>query len=182
MPAPSPQPPPRLAALIARRRPGYTLEHDFFLDEEVYRADVDRIWRASWLFAGHSCQIPEPGDYFTWEVGGDSIIIIRGDDGQARALQNVCRHRGTVISTEDSGRAGKLVCPYHQWVYGRDGRLVSCRGMQEDLDKSQLGLLPVATEEVEGLIFISLAARPPPFAEARAELAPMLKPQGFAPA
>jgi Rieske 2Fe-2S family protein len=173
-------PTPRLAELIARRQPGHTLEREFFLDEGIYQADVERIWRASWLFAGHGCGIPEPGDYFTWEVGGDSVIIIRGDDGRVRALQNVCRHRGTVICTEESGRAGKLVCPYHQWVYGRDGKLLSCRGMQEDLDKSRLGLLPVHLEEVEGLIFISLAARPPDFAEARAHLAPMLKPQGLA--
>jgi len=179
MDAPKPSIDGRLADLIARRRPGYTLEREFFLDEEIYRTDVERIWREGWLFAGHTCEVPEPGDYFTWDVGGDSVIIIRGDDGAVRALQNVCRHRGTVICTDGSGRAGRLVCPYHQWVYGRDGRLLSCRGMQEDLDKSQLGLLPVHLRDVEGLIFISLAAEPLDFEEARAHLAPYLKPQGL---
>ena len=169
----------RLRDLIARRTPGYTLERDFFLDDAIYRADIERIWRASWLFAGHTCEIPKPGDYFVWEVDGDSILVIRGDDGAVRALHNVCRHRGTLLCTEGAGHAGKLVCSYHQWVYGRDGKLLSCRGMQDDLDKSQLGLRPVHVQDVEGLIFVSLAETPPDFAAARAHLAPFLKPQGF---
>jgi Rieske 2Fe-2S family protein len=75
--------------------------------------------------------------------------------------------------------AARLVCPYHQWTYALDGRLVACRGMQPELDKSQFGLHRVALEEVEGLIFISLAKRPVPFAPAHEALAPFLKPQGF---
>jgi len=183
MPQPSTLP-PHLADLIGRRRPGYALEHEFFSSDDLYRLEMERIWRSSWIFAGHTCQVPEPGDYFTYELDGDPVIIIRGDDRRIRALHNVCRHRGTIVCTEDSGHAGRLVCPYHQWVYGRDGRLLGCRGMQEELDtpeaRAGLGLLPVRIEEVEGLIFISLAAEPPDFEEARRELAPMLRPQGFA--
>jgi Rieske 2Fe-2S family protein len=173
-----PEPSPSVAALIASRRSGHALEREFFLSEEVYRHEVDRIWRASWLFAGHACQIPEPGDYFTYEVDGDSVIILRGDDGAIRALHNVCRHRGTLLCGEDSGRVGRIVCPYHQWVYGRDGRLLSAWGMQE-IDKSELSLLPVSLREVEGLLFICLAAEPPDFEAARAYLGPFLAPQGF---
>ncbi len=175
--------PPHLSALLSRRKPGHSLERELFASEEVYRLEMDRIWRASWLFAGHTCQIPEPGDYFTYEVDGDPIVIIRGDDRLVRAFHNVCRHRGTVVCAEDSGRAGRLVCPYHQWVYGRDGRLLSCRGMQEELQtdaaRSQLGLRSVHLREVEGLLFVSLAAEPPDFEEARRHLTPMLRPQGF---
>jgi Rieske 2Fe-2S family protein len=169
----------RLRDLIARRRPGWSLESAFYNDEEVYRADLDRIWRRSWLVAGHTCQLREPGDWFAIELGADPVIVIRGDDGVVRALHNVCRHRGSVICEGASGRAGKLVCPYHQWVYGRDGRLVSCRGMQEGLDKAALSLKPVHARAVEGLIFVSFAERPPDFEAASAALAPMLKPQGF---
>ncbi len=173
----------RVASLVTQRRDGYSLERDFYVDEDVYRADVERIWRTSWLFAGHSAQIPVPGDYFTWEIDGDPILIIRGDDGAVRAFHNVCRHRGTLLCAEESGRAGKLVCSYHQWVYGRDGRLVSCRGMHDEFQaaaaKADLGLLPITLEEVEGLLFLTLAKNPTDFAEAREHLAPMLKPQGF---
>ena len=65
----------------------------------------------------------EPGDYFTFAVDNDSLIVIRDDDGEIHALWNVCRHRGTQICDEPQGRAGRLVCPYHQWTYGRDGSL-----------------------------------------------------------
>jgi Rieske 2Fe-2S family protein len=111
-------------------------------------------------------------------VGEDSVIVIRHEDGAVHALHNVCRHRGSLICTERAGHVSRLVCPYHQWAYGLDGTLLACRGMH-DLDKSQFGLRRVAVEEVEGLIFISLAAAPLPFAAARACLAPLLKPQGF---
>ncbi len=169
----------RIAALVEGRKPGFTLEGDFFSDQEIYLLDVDKIWRRSWLFTGHTCQIPHPGDYFLYEVGADSIIVIRDDDGRIHGLHNVCRHRGTLLCSQESGRAGRLVCPYHQWVYGRDGRLLSCRGMQEELDKSQWGLKKVHLEELEGLIFICLAEEPPDFGEARSCLSPLLKPQGF---
>ena len=176
--------PSRIADLIASRRGGWSLEGAFYSDEEIYRLEMERIWRRGWLFAGHSCQVPRAGDWFTVEIDADSIIIIRGDDGAIHALHNVCRHRGTQLCAPGEGRSRKLVCPYHQWVYGRDGRLLGCRGMQEELDtpeaRAGLGLLPVRIEEVEGLIFISLAAEPPDFEEARRELAPMLRPQGFA--
>ncbi|MBI4605739.1 MAG: aromatic ring-hydroxylating dioxygenase subunit alpha [Planctomycetes bacterium] len=165
--------------MIAGRKPGCSLPRDFFVDDEIYRLDLDRIWRRSWLFVGHTCQVPEAGDYFTLEVDSDPILVIRGEDGAVRAFHNVCRHRGTLLCASDSGRAGRIVCPYHQWVYAPDGRLLGCRGMQESLDRSELGLLPVRTEVVEGLIFICLGRDPPGFEEARAELAPMLRPQGF---
>jgi Rieske 2Fe-2S family protein len=171
--------PPRIADLIGRRRSGWSLEGAFYSDEEVYRLEVERIWRRGWLFAGHSSQVPKPGDWFTFDVEADSIIVIRGDDGAIRALHNVCRHRGTQICAPGEGHAGKLVCPYHQWVYGRDGSLLACRGMQEDLDRSALGLKRAAIEDVEGLIFVSLAADPPDFAEARGFLASALRPQGL---
>ena len=130
------------------------------VDEDIYRVDLERIWRRSWLFAGHACQVPQPGDYFTFDVGTDPLIVIRGDDGAVRCLHNVCRHRGTVICDAPAGRAGKLVCPYHQWVYGRDGSLLACRGMQEDLERSTLGLKPVRTEVVGGLCLLLGLATP----------------------
>ncbi len=168
-----------IESLIAERRPGCTLPSRFYSDDTVYRADTEAVWRQGWLFAGHGCEIPKPGDYFTLQVDTDPIVVIRGDDGAIRAFHNVCRHRGSIVCTDDTGHAGRLVCPYHQWAYGLDGRLIACRGMQDDLDKSQLGLSPVHAHDLEGLIFISLAANPSPFAAAEKSLAPLLRPQGF---
>ncbi|MBM3838596.1 MAG: aromatic ring-hydroxylating dioxygenase subunit alpha [Verrucomicrobia bacterium] len=168
-----------LSALIARRKAGFSLERDFYTDESVYRVDVERIWRRGWLFAGHSCEIPNPGDYFALEVDSDPILVIRGDDKQVRALHNVCRHRGSLICPEAAGHVSWLVCPYHQWTYDRSGALVGCRGALEDLDKTQFGLRSVNAREVEGLIYICLAEQPPNFEPARDQLASLAKPQGF---
>lgn len=166
--------------LAAEYRPGWALPRAFYSDEDVYRADLERIWRVGWLFAGHSCEIPKAGDYFTLEVGADSIAIVRGVDGVIRGFHNVCRHRGSLICTEAAGHTKKLVCPYHQWTYGLDGELVACRGMGDDFDKSQFSLKQVAVHEFEGLIFLSLAENPPDTKQAREVISALARPQGFA--
>src|SRR4030095_3125269 len=163
--------------LVARRQPGWSLPGEFYSDEEVYHHDVARVWRSGWLFAGHSCEIPKAGDYFTLEVDTDSIIVARGDDGSVYGLHNVCRHRGSRICNEPAGHAARLVCPYHQWTYGLDGRLLACRGMPPDWPKDQFPLVPVGSHEIEGLIFISLASKPARFDMARDCLSPLLQPQ-----
>ncbi len=167
-----------LSSFLAAYRPGWSLPRPFYGHETVYRADVEQIWRKGWLFAGHACEIGHPGDWLTLQVDTDSLIVIRGEDGAVRALHNVCRHRGSQILAPGRGSAKRLVCPYHQWTYDTKGALTFCRGMQE-LDKSQFSLKNVQCEVVEGLIFISLAEKPPPFDAARELMTPYLKTQGF---
>lgn len=168
-----------LENLIHSRREGWTLPGAFFHDAEVYRADLERIWRVGWLFAGHSCEVAQAGDYFLVQVDVDSILVIRGEGGRLHALHNVCRHRGSAICDEPCGHVSRLVCPYHQWAYGLDGRLLAWRGMQQELSKDDFPLLSVHVREVEGLIFIHLARDPSPFEEAQRCLVPLLRPQGF---
>lgn len=165
--------------LIATHPAGHSLQREFYCDEDVYRADIECIWRSSWLFVGHTCQIPEPGDFFTFQVDTDSVIVTRAVDRQMHALYNVCRHRGTLICAEESGHATSLVCPYHQWVYACDGTLMSCRGMHEELDKSTHGLHKAHLRVLEGLIYVSLAEEPPDFGAAHEHMAPLARPQGF---
>ena len=169
----------RIASLIGSCQPGWSLLREFYSDGEIYRRDVESVWRRGWLFAGHSCEIPNAGDYFTLQVDVDSLVVARDERGAVHGLHNVCRHRGSLVCTEPTGHAARLVCPYHQWAYGLDGSLLACRGMHEQLDKSQFGLQRVHTRELGGLIFLSLASEPPPFDSAEEALAPLLKPQGF---
>ena len=168
-----------IESLIARCQPGWSLPRDFYSADEIYRLDLARLWRTGWLFAGHSCEVSRPGDYFTLEVDSDSIIVVRAEDGVVHALYNVCRHRGSVICSEAAGQVTRLVCPYHQWTYALDGKLLACRGMGEEFDKTQFGLQPAHSREVEGLIFISLAPEPLPFELVFELLAPLLRPQGL---
>ena len=72
--------------LLESRQPNYGLPRPFYHAELLYQAEMEAIWRQDWLFAGHSCQIPKPGDYFLYSVEGDSAIIICGDDGRVNAV------------------------------------------------------------------------------------------------
>ncbi len=168
-----------LERLVQSRQAGHGLPGEFYRDELVYRADIEQVWRRGWLFAGHSCEIPEPGDYFTLTLDTDSLVIIRDDEGQVHALHNICRHRGTILCEEDCGTVGRIVCPYHQWSYARDGSLVSSPGMQEDLNKSELGLVAAQLQELEGMLFVSLSDQPPDFEQAAALVRPCFRPQGL---
>ena len=170
-----------LERLLAEHKPGYALRRDFSTDPGIYQLDLERIWRRAWLFAGHGCQVKEPGDYFRFDLDTDSIIVLRGDDGRVRAMHNTCWHRGMRLCRQEAGHVRHLVCPYHQWSYDRTGALVSCGGMDRDgdVDKRNFGLHRVHAREVGGLIFICLAPEAPPFDEAERVLAPGLRPQGL---
>ena len=164
-------------------RPGFSLPQRFYCDPAVYREDLERIWLRSWLFAGHSCELAHAGDYLLVEPGSDSLLIVRDADGQLRGFHNTCRHRGSRLCDLESGRFERsIVCPYHQWSYGLDGALRSCGGVDREtgIDPAELGLLPVRVEEVGGLVFVAIAGDAPPFGPCRAELEPMLAPQGLA--
>lgn len=165
--------------LCASRRPGWSLPRPFYMDEAIYRVEMARIFRRGWLFAGHTCQIPETGDYLTYELDGDSILLTRGRDGRIQALFNVCRHRGARVCSRPSGRANRLVCPYHQWTYDLDGRLLAAASMDGAPCLSELGLHRAHVRELDGLIFVSLAHDPPSFAEAHDRISAVIRPHGL---
>ncbi|MGH2405657.1 MAG: aromatic ring-hydroxylating oxygenase subunit alpha [bacterium] len=165
--------------LAPHYRQGYGFPRAFYHDPELYDAEIDAIWRRGWLFAVHSCEVPGAGDYAVFDVDTDSIVIVRREDGTVGAMHNVCRHRGSLVVTQPCGRSRAFVCPYHQWTYGLDGRLLAARHMPAALDTSALGLKAVWTQEMEGLIFVSLADQRPDFDAAAALMAPMARPAGF---
>ena len=170
-----------LDRLIAEHKPGHALSREFQTDPGIYRLDLERVWRRGWLFAGHTCQVKRPGDYFVFDLDTDSIIVIRGDDERLHALHNTCRHRGMKVCQADAGHVTRIVCPYHQWSYARDGELMVCCGMDKDgeLDRRDFGLHRVHVREVGGLIFVCLAPDPIPFEGAAQALGALLAPQGF---
>ena len=166
-----------LQELIASRTPGHTLPAPFYLSEEVFDQDVARIFGRHWIFVGVEPEIAEPGDFFTVEIGSDSIIIVRDDDMSIHAFHNVCRHRGARIRPAGRGIVGNLVCPYHQWTYNLRGELIHNEHMGEDFDRCRFSLKGVHLQSLAGLLFICLAPEPPPgFEEMRAELEPYIAP------
>ena len=80
-----------VSGLIAARKPGFALDRAFYCDPAVYARDMERVFMREWLYAGHASQIPEPGDYFLFDVAGESVIVVRGDD-DARYRRDVLRH------------------------------------------------------------------------------------------
>ncbi len=171
-----------LARLIAAQPRGHSLLQPFYVSEAIYRRDMERVVLAHWHCMGHESQIPEPEDYFLFDIDRESVIVIRGKDGVVRALANVCRHRGSRICSAPSGKAkaGILTCPYHAWVYRTDGSLRNARMMPEDFDKASHGLKSVALTAVEGLLFVSLAGKPLAMNAAGKMLADTVAPYGWA--
>jgi Rieske 2Fe-2S family protein len=147
----------RLSALIAERPAGYTLQQAFYGDPDIFRRDVERVLMRHWLCAGHESSLPKPGDFELLEIAGESAILVRGEDGEIRALVNVCRHRGSRVCRERSGETKSFTCPYHGWTYGLDGSLQAARFMPADFDRARHGLPRIHTTVIEGVIFVSFA-------------------------
>ncbi len=129
-----------------------------YTDADFFAAEMDRVIRPSWQIVCHANEIAHPGEYRTIEYLGESVIVIRGDDGQVRALHNVCRHRAMRLVEGPSGCTKKLVCPYHAWVYETDGRLtgVPMKSEYPALKLEDNGLQPVSIEVWRGFIFVRL--------------------------
>ncbi len=166
-----------LATLLARRRQGYTLEAPFYTSPEIFRADLDLIFGRHWIFVGVEPDIAEPGDVMVVQIGENSILIGRDDDMSIHALHNVCRHRGAKLVTEEKATVGNLVCRYHAWTYGLDGRLLHAEHMGDGFDAGCHGLQRVHVRSLAGLLFVCLAEEPPAdFDAMAAAMTPYLAP------
>ena len=160
-----------IADWLDQDRPGHTLPRELYMSEAAFQFDAHVMLKSVWLYACTVAHVKQAGDYFVFELASNSIIVVRGRDGQVRAFWNSCRHRGSRICEQQRGRAPRLTCPYHQWTYGLDGTLLAARSMAEDFDKADHGLVPVALENIGGLIFICMADDPPPIDRVKADIA-----------
>ena len=152
---------------LKNRTAGMSLPQRFYTDEAFFRLDLETIHYREWLFAGHDCELPKKGSYFTVQVGDYSVIVINDGEGRFRAFHNTCRHRGQRICARPKGMSKKLVCPYHQWTYELDGRLLHARDPAPDMDAARYSLKPVHCESAGGYLFICLAPAAPSFAPLR---------------
>ena len=137
---------------------GMSLPGWLYHEPEFLEAEKKAFLRAAPQVVCHDSEIAAPGEWRSLEYLGESVIVIRGDDGEVRAFSNVCRHRGSRLVDGSGGCARVLTCPYHAWSYARDGRLVGVpqRGQYPGLQPDQLGLVPVALERWRGFLFVTL--------------------------
>ena len=110
--------------------PVMTLDRHYFISPDVFEDESEKVFHERWLYIGRASQAEEAGDYFTSQIGYESLIALRGDNGELRVFYNHCRHRGTQLVTEHAGHCGKhLSCPYHAWSYAHDGGLIGAPHM-----------------------------------------------------
>ena len=149
------------------------LPQQYFVSPQVFAQEEDRIFSTHWLCVGHQSQLPNSRDYFVQEVAGESLIIVRDQTENIRGYYNVCRHRGTRICEEASGRFGEVIrCPYHAWSYSLDGSLVGAPHMDavDGFDKADYSLHAIPLALWEGFIFVNLDPNCVPLPKAFAPL------------
>ncbi|WP_265517179.1 aromatic ring-hydroxylating oxygenase subunit alpha [Nitratireductor luteus] len=153
----------KLSEMLMQHTPGRALQQAFYTSAEVFEADLEAIFYRQWLFAVPACQLDKPGSYQRLKIGAYDVIVLRDGSGEIRAFHNSCRHRGSILCRVSQGRVAKITCPYHQWTYDLDGRLLWARGMGPDFNPADHGLKPVHCRNLAGLVYICLADAAPDF-------------------
>jgi phenylpropionate dioxygenase-like ring-hydroxylating dioxygenase large terminal subunit len=143
-----------------------TLPPAAYTSDAFSAREVERIFRCEWNFMGRTDQIPNPGDYYTAEYVGVPLLVARDRAGVVRAFSNSCRHRGSAVA-EGEGNCRAFACPYHGWVYGLDGALLSAAHMQQaaGFDPRAYPLVPVRLETWGGFLFVNFSEEAPALAE-----------------
>lgn len=146
-----------------------------FTSQSFFEQELEHIFRREWFCMGRADGLTNPGDYFASELAGQPIMVLRDGDGRLRAQSNVCRHRMSVI-LKGQGNTKTIVCPYHGWTYGLNGRLRGAPGMSRnrDFDRSCYRLPEIRCEEWLGWILITLNPDAPPASEALSEIEDMV--------
>jgi len=165
-----------ITEIVDAHAEGTSLEQAFYTDADIYEREISEIYLKSWLYAGHSSEIPNVGDWFLFEFGQESVIIVRSKEDEISAVLNVCRHRGSRVCLESSGCSKKLVCRYHGWAYELDGQLRNAAHMKDDFDKSGISLKRIHTEILEGMIYVNFADQPASFGYVRKGILDCLRP------
>ena len=143
--------------------------------------EIERILMPSWQIVCHQNSIPTAGDYETFDLGPESVFVLRDKDGSIKGFHNVCRHRGARLLDGFGTCAATITCPYHGWSYRQDGALlgVPMRETFPGLDRAAHGLRPVRIDSALGFVFVCLRGDPPPVAKTWGKLADELAPYRF---
>ena len=137
-----------------------TLPSHHYFDFEHYQRELEALWYRGWQIVGRTDSLKVPGEYQVIDIGDQSILVTRNDEGELRAFHNTCRHRGSVLCSKARGRftAGRIVCPYHAWTYSLDGTLTNTpwRLHSGHFDESAYSLYEVGVAEWAGFLFLNL--------------------------
>lgn len=145
-------------ARLPRALPAWVYNHP-----EMTRLEHERILMPSWQMVCHLNSIPRPGDYQIFDLGPESVVVLRDRDGSVRAFHNVCRHRGARLLDGAGNCPATITCPYHGWTYRHDGGLIGMpvRESFPGLDRAEHGLRGVRVDIAFGFVFVCLAPDSP---------------------
>ena len=148
-------------------RAGRTFPSAWYADSGIFELERRLIFGRSWQYVGGAAMVANPGDYFTCDVAGVPVLLVRGKDDRLRAFLNICRHRHHPV-VQGAGNRPLFTCFYHAWSYALDGSLVRAPRSDEapGFDPSRLGLRPVAVETWGDMVFVDISGGSPPLAEA----------------
>jgi choline monooxygenase len=161
---------PSLDELLARFDPDLplaqarTIPAAWYLDPALYQAERQRVFSNCWLAVGRTDQVAGPGAFFTADVAGEPIVVVRDGEGVLRGFYNVCRHRAARVACAEQGQATRFRCRYHGWTYDLTGRL---RGTPEfdgvaGFAREDNGLPGIHVAEHGPLVWAYLGTEPPP--------------------
>ena len=159
----------------------YRIHRACYRSEEILALEKEKIFARTWNLACLTSEVPTKGDYFTLTVADQPVLVVRGRDGEIRAFQNACTHRGAMITDARRGNCGAVFkCMYHAWSFDLEGKLIGVpypEAYGEDFNRSQLGLMPVRCETFGDLVFVNLSDDTPSLREYLGDFAPRLEPQ-----
>src|SRR5579871_5574463 len=140
----------------------WTPPANYYTSQEAFEIEKDKIFRRTWQVVGHRDQVAKPGDYFTTELAGEPLLLVRGSSGELRGFYNVCRHRAGPPA-EGCGSRKLFRCGYHGWTYNLDGSLVSATEIEgvEGFGPEEFALVPVRVEEWFNFVFVNLDPHAP---------------------
>ncbi len=139
-----------------------------FTSRAYAQAEHDHMWSRTWQWACRDEHIPEPGDYYVYDIGDRSALVVRGPDGTVKAFHNSCLHRGTLLKPASSiGYSPKLRCPFHGWTWSLDGELIDlpCEWDFPHVDAEDFQLPQIRTAHWGGFIFVNFSDDAPEFSD-----------------
>lgn len=138
----------------------------WYRDPVHYERELEAFWYRGWIAAAREEEIPGSGDWRVVRVGTQSIVLLRNPEGEIRGFHNTCRHRGSILCTQEAGKfaRGRIVCPYHSWTYNLGGKLIATprRMPTPDFDPKNFSLFPVSVATWGGFVFINLSGNDKP--------------------
>jgi len=169
----------RLAHLLGGLSRGAALSFDeargltpaLYHSQPCLELEIERIFKQEWICIGRGAEMPEYGDYLTFEIVDQPVVAIRQKDGSIRAFANACAHRCSRL-LDGAGNAKRICCPYHSWTYTADGQLVGAPYMDQTpgFDVKSFRLAELRSEVWEGFVYVNLDRDAAPLAEGLGEL------------